>query len=82
MAQRDYHKKFKAVFEKAVSPKTSAPLTQREAAEIMTRESYDDPTDERTVRRYLAQDRNSKGARRCPGWAVRILEIGLKEMRK
>lgn len=53
-------------------------LTQKKAAEIISKESGDKVA-WRTVQSWLAEpDRIS--ARRCPGWAIKMLESGVAGM--
>jgi hypothetical protein len=47
------------------------------AANILSKETGDH-IDDRTVRRWMA-DPDTKSARRCPGWVVRLLEIHTPE---
>lgn len=77
MAQKDHSKALDAVIQ-------AAGITQERAAEILLEQSREPVTKkslqamERRVRSWLASPGTEKKAR-CPGWAVRILEIGLKE---
>lgn len=80
MASKDHSKAFGLLIE-------TAGITQEKAARILLEQSYEALTKknlmamERRVRSWLANPGTEKKAK-CPGWAVRLLEIGLKEMER
>ena len=53
-----------------------ADISLKQAAEILSLETGDQ-IEERTVHRW-ACDPDMTGARRCPGWVIRLLSIGLE----
>lgn len=68
MRKTDNRARLRALIERAG-------ITQREAAEIISRESGD-AVSLRLLQRWLA-DPELSSSLACPGWAGRLLEIGL-----
>lgn len=74
---KDHRKAFGAAIEESG-------ITQEKAARILLRMSYEPETKknlqamERRVRAWLATAGTDNKAK-CPGWAVRLLEFGIKE---